>query len=277
MAGLLLVFVGVALIAQLAAIVLLRRHRAATDLSLADGHARLDRAVKDMRATQAELDSFAYTIAHDLRAPLRAIDGFSRALIEDFEGKLEPEAKRLLDIVRRNSIRMGALMDDLLAFSRLSRQPLDRRKVDPAAIVRRLLNDGTAAREGRDIAIAIGALPPVCEADPALLSRLYDALIDNAVKFTAQTAAARIEIASRVENGRTIYFVADNGVGFDMQYAGKLFGLFQRLHRAEDYEGTGVGLALAQRIVHRHGGAIWAEASLGAGATFSFTLGREAP
>jgi light-regulated signal transduction histidine kinase (bacteriophytochrome) len=276
MADLSLLLVGFALTAQLAALFLVRRHRTAADVALADSHAQLDRAVKDMRATQAELDSFAYTLAHDLRAPLRAIDGFSRALIEDFEGKLEPEAKRLLDTVRRNSVRVGALMDDLLAFSRLSRQPLDRRRVDPAAIVRRLLNDGTAAREGRDIAIAIGALP-VCEADPALLTRLYDELVDNAVKFTRKSAAARIAIASRIENGRTIYFVADNGVGFEMEYAGKLFGVFQRLHRAEDYEGTGVGLAVAQRIVHRHGGEIWAIASPDAGATFSFTLAPDTP
>jgi light-regulated signal transduction histidine kinase (bacteriophytochrome) len=275
MAGLSLVLVGIALMAQLTAILLVGRHRAAARLALADSDARLDRAVKDMRAAHAELDSFAYTVAHDLRAPLRAIDGFSRALIEDFPDKLEPEAKRLLDIVRRNSVRMGVLMDDLLAFSRLSRQPLDRRKVDPAAIVRRLLNDGTAARQGREIAIATGALP-ICDADPALLTRLYHELIDNAVKFTRTAAAARIEIASRVEAGRTIYFVADNGAGFDMDYAGKLFGTFQRLHRAEDYEGTGVGLAVAQRIVHRHGGEIWAIASRDAGATFSFTLERDA-
>ncbi|HEX4111629.1 MAG TPA: ATP-binding protein [Stellaceae bacterium] len=275
MAGLSLVLVGIALMAQLTAILLVGRHRAAARLALADSDARLDRAVKDMRAAHAELDSFAYTVAHDLRAPLRAIDGFSRALIEDFPDKLEPEAKRLLDIVRRNSVRMGVLMDDLLTFSRLSRQPLDRRKVDPGAIVRRLLNDGTAARQGREIAIAIGALP-ICDADPALLTRLYHELIDNAVKFTRTAAAARIEIASRVEAGRTIYFVADNGAGFDMDYAGKLFGTFQRLHRAEDYEGTGVGLAVAQRIVHRHGGEIWAIASRDAGATFSFTLERDA-
>jgi light-regulated signal transduction histidine kinase (bacteriophytochrome) len=248
------------------------RDRRQTRSVMVDFNRMLDQAVKDMRAAHAELDSFAYSVAHDLRAPLRAIDGFSRVLVEDCEGKLEPEAKRLLEIVRRNSVSMGALMDDLLAFSRLSRQPLDRRKVDPAAIVRRLLNDRAAAREGREIAIGIGALP-VCDADPALLTRLYDELIDNAVKFTRNAAAARIEIASRFENGRAVYFVADNGVGFDMEYAAKLFGVFQRLHRSEDYEGTGVGLAVAQRIVHRHGGEIWADAAPEAGATFSFTLG----
>jgi len=174
--------------------------------------------------------------------------------------------------VQRNSVRMGALMDDLLAYSRLSRQPLEIRRVEPAAIVCRVVADGAAARAGRDVAIEIGSLPP-CAADGALLTRLYAELIDNAVKFTAKTEAARIEIASRVEGGRTVYFVADNGVGFDIAYAAKLFGVFQRLHRAEEYEGTGVGLALAQRIVHRHGGEIWARAAPNQGATFSFTLG----
>jgi light-regulated signal transduction histidine kinase (bacteriophytochrome) len=271
-----LLVAGIVLATFLAAFFLLLRDRQTARLALADSSARLDRAEKDMRAATAELESFSYTVAHDLRAPLRAIDGFSRALIDDFADKLEPEAARLLGVVRRNSVRMGTLMDDLLAFSRLSRQPLDKHRVDPAAIVRRLLDDGSAARAGRDIAIAVGALPP-CEADPTLLTRLYAELIDNAIKFTAKTEPARIEIGSGVEDGRTVYTVADNGVGFDMEYAGKLFGVFQRLHRAEDYEGTGVGLAIAQRIVHRHGGEIWAKAGLNDGARFCFTLGARAP
>jgi len=250
-----------------------RRHAAAMHDDL---HRRLDQAAKDIGAAHAELDAFAYTVAHDLRAPLRAIDGFSRALIEDFPHGLEPEAARLLGTVRRNAVRMGVLMDGLLAYSRLSRQPLATRAADPAAIVRRLLDDGAAARAGRDLAITIGALP-ACVADPGLLTRLYAALIDNSVKFTRETPAARIEIGSRIENGLTVYFVADNGAGFDMAYAGKLFGVFQRLHRAEDYDGTGIGLATAQRIVHRHGGEIWATAQPNAGATFCFTLGEPAP
>lgn len=242
----------------------------------AETETRLDQAMKEMRAAQAELDSFAYAVAHDLRAPLRAIDGFSRALIEDFADTLQPEAARLLGIVRRNSVRMGRLMDDLLAFSRLSRQPLEKRRIDPAAIVRRIVDDGSAAWANRDVAIELGPMP-ACTADPTLVTRLYASLIDNALKFTSAAAKTRIGIGHRVEDGRAAYFVADNGVGFDMAHAGKLFGVFQRLHRAEDFDGTGVGLATAQRIVHRHGGEIWAKASPGAGATFFFTLGEPAP
>jgi light-regulated signal transduction histidine kinase (bacteriophytochrome) len=265
-------FAGVGFVAVLAAMLLLSRDRQAVRLALADSNARLDRSEKDKCAAAAELESFSYTVAHDLRAPLRAIDGFSRALIEEFSDKLEPEAARLLGIVRRNSLRMGTLMDDLLAFSRLSRQPLVKHRVDPAAIVRRLLDDSGAARAGRDVAIEIGMLPP-CEADPTLLTRVYAELIDNAMKFTAKADGARVEIGSRVEGGRAVYVVADNGVGFDMAYASKLFGVFQRLHRAEDFDGTGVGLAIAQRIVHRHGGEMWAEAAPDRGAAFFFTLG----
>lgn len=266
---------AIAAVALVAAILLLSRDRREARLALADSRARLDQALTEARAATAELESFSYTVAHDLRAPLRAIDGFSRALIEDFADKLEPEAARLLGVVRRNSVRMGRLMDDLLAFSRLSRQSLEKRRVEPAAIVRGILADGDAKWANRDVAVEVGALP-ACDADPALLTRVYANLIDNAMKFTASTGKPRVEIGSRDEDGRTVYFVADNGVGFDMAHAGKLFGVFQRLHRAEDFDGTGVGLAVAQRIVHRHGGAIWAKAAPGAGASFFFTLGAAA-
>ena len=255
---------------------LLERQRRQWRGALAASDARLDQALRDMRAASAELDSFSYTVAHDLRAPLRAIDGFSRALIEDFGGKLEPEAARLLDTVRRNAVRMGALMDDLLGFSRLLRQPLAKSRIEPAAIVRRLIEDGAGIRRDRDISFDIGALP-ACDADPTLATRLFAELIGNAVKFTARTEGARIAIGSREENGRVVYVVADNGAGFDMAFAGKLFGVFQRLHRDEDFDGNGVGLAIAQRIVHRHGGEIWVEAAPGRGATFSFTLSGRAP
>jgi light-regulated signal transduction histidine kinase (bacteriophytochrome) len=275
-ASLSLVCAGVALIALVAALLLSSRDREMRRLALADHDARLNRAVKEMHAANAELESFSYTVAHDLRAPLRAIDGFSRALIEDFADKLEPEAARLLGVVRRNCLRMGTLMDDLLAFSRLSRQPLNRGRVEPADIVRRLLDEYGAAHANRDVAITVGALPP-CNADPTLLARLYAELIDNAMKFTTSIERARIEIGSRVEDGRNVYLVADNGIGFDMKYAGKLFGVFQRLHRAEDCDGTGVGLAIAQRIVHRHGGEIRADAAPDRGATFLFTLGDGMP
>lgn len=263
-----------AMLTMAAALRALSRDRREARTALADSHARLDHANAEMRATAAEFDGFAYSVAHDLRAPLRAIDGFSRALLEDFAGKLEPEAARLLGIVRRNSLRMGTLMDDLLAYSRLSRQPLEKRRIEPAAIVRRILSDDAAKWANRAVAIEIGALP-ACNADPNLLHRLFFALIDNAMKFTAKAENPRIEFGCQTADDCIVYFVADNGVGFDMAHATKLFGLFQRLHRFEDYDGTGTGLAVAQRIVHRHGGAIWAKAEPGAGATFLFTLGNK--
>ncbi len=241
-------------------------------LALESGNAELARSAEELRLANAELEAFAYTVAHDLRAPLRAIDGFSRVLMEDHAGTLEAEAARLLGVVRRNTVRMGNLMDDLLAFSRLSRRPINKRAVAPAAIVTRVLDDGAREREGRDLEIAIGDLPE-CQADFALLTQVYANLIGNAVKYSSKKAAARIDIGSRQEAGKTVYFVADNGAGFDMAHAAKLFGVFQRLHRADEYDGTGVGLAIVQRILHRHGGAIWAEARVGEGATFFFTLG----
>lgn len=261
-----------ALLVMGGAICAVSRDRRQARLALTDTHARLDRSLADTRAIAAEFDAFAYSVAHDLRAPLRAIDGFSRALMEDFADKLEPEAARLLDIVRRNSLRLGALMDDLLAYSRLSRQPMEKRRIEPTAVVRRILSDGGAKWANRAVAIEIDTLPS-CEADPKLLHRLYAALIDNAMKFTSEADRPRVTIGRLEGDGPVTYFVADNGVGFDMAHAGKLFGLFHRLHRAEDYDGTGTGLALAQRIVHRHGGTIWAKAEPGAGATFFFTLG----
>lgn len=266
---------AIAATALVAAILLLNRDRRDARAALAESRARLDQAVKEARAAAAELDSFSYTVAHDFRAPLRAIDGFSRALIEDFADKLEPEAARLLGVVRRNSLRMGRLMDDLLGFSRLLRQPLEKHRIEPAAIVRGILADSNAKWANRDVGIELGALPPV-DADPALLTQLYSNLIDNAMKFTAHADNPRIEIGSAAEDGRTVYFIADNGAGFDMAHAGKLFGVFQRLHRAEDFDGNGVGLAVAQRIVHRHGGAIWAKVAPGEGASFFFTLGAAA-
>ena len=246
--------------------------RLAVGLALQRSNSELAKAAAELRAANAELESFAYTVAHDLRAPLRAIDGFSRGLVEDYARSLDPEAARLLGVVRRNAIRMGTLMDDLLAFSRLSRQPLSKHTVDPRTIVQRVLDEGARERDGRALEIAVGALPP-CQADPRLLTQVYANLIGNAVKYTRKAAPARIVIGSREDAGRTVYFVADNGAGFDMAYAAKLFGVFQRLHRAEEFEGTGVGLAIVQRVVHRHGGTVWAEARPNAGATFFFTLG----
>ncbi|HKA55667.1 MAG TPA: ATP-binding protein [Candidatus Binatia bacterium] len=224
-----------------------------------------------LEAANKELEAFSYSVSHDLRAPLRAVDGFSRILLEEYASHLVPTAQRYLQLVRGNVRQMGQLIDDLLAFSRLSRQPLRKQTVAPAALVRRVLADLHAEQAGRRVEIVMGELPP-CQADPALLRQVLVNLLANALKFTRRQGRARIEIGCQKSDGKWVYFVKDNGVGFDMRYAHKLFGVFQRLHRAEEYEGTGVGLAIVQRILHRHGGRAWAEAAVDRGATFYFTL-----
>ena len=224
-----------------------------------------------LEAANKELDAFSYSVAHDLRAPLRAIDGFSRILLEEHAPTLAPEAQHHLNVVRRNSQRMGLLIDDLLAFSRLSRQPLNRQPVRPADLARQCVDELRAEQQGRRVEIAIGNLP-ACQADPVLLKQVWINLLANALKYTRKQEVAVIEVGSREQASACVYFVKDNGVGFDMQYADKLFGVFQRLHRPEDYEGTGVGLAIVQRIIHRHGGRVWAEAAVNQGATFYFTF-----
>jgi light-regulated signal transduction histidine kinase (bacteriophytochrome) len=219
-----------------------------------------------------------------LRAPLRAIDGFSRIVLEDYAAPLPDEAKTYLKLVRDNTRQMAQLVDDLLAFSRLGRLALTKQTVDPGRIVRRCLAEMQKEQEGRQLEIVIGDLPS-CEADPTLLKQVWTNLLSNALKYTRKREAALIEIGCRSEprpltNGsrstgpgtETVYFVKDNGAGFDMKYAHKLFGVFQRLHRAADYDGTGLGLAIVQRIINRHGGRVWGEAQLDQGATFSFAL-----
>ena len=225
-----------------------------------------------LKAANNELESFSYSVAHDLRAPLRAMDGFSRLVVEDFAPLLPDEAQRYLHLVRENAQQMGHLIDDLLTFARLSRQPVNRQPVHTADLVEQVVKDLQHDREGRAVHIAINDLP-VCQADPALLRQVFANLLSNALKFTRTREEARIEVRSQTDDGEPVYVVKDNGVGFDMQYMGKLFGVFQRLHRAEEYEGTGVGLAIVQRIIHRHGGRIWAEAEVDKGAAFYFTLG----
>ena len=239
-----------------------------------------------LEAANKELDSFSYSVSHDLRAPLRAIDGFTRILLADYGGSLAEEGKAYLQKVCDNTKQMGQLVDDLLAFARLGRQPLTKHVVDQDKIVRRCLEETLKEQQGRQVEIVVGDLP-ACHADPALLKQVWTNLIDNAFKYTRKREKPRIEIGCRTEprlaaNGQApspsnaspemVYFIKDNGAGFDMKYVRKLFGVFQRLHRATDYEGTGVGLANVQRIVQRHGGRIWGEGILNEGATFSFTL-----
>ncbi len=219
----------------------------------------------------AQLEAFSYSVSHDLRAPLRAMVGFSKILMEQHADMLSPKTEHYLKRIEANVLKMGDLMDDLLRFSRLSRKELKRRTVEPVRIVREVLKDLDSMQEGRRVEIDIADLPR-CQADPALLKQVYANLLGNALKYTRRREDARITVGASVEDGQPVYFVSDNGVGFDMQYADKLFGVFQRLHRSEDYEGTGVGLALVQNIIQRHGGRIWADARPDEGATFYFTL-----
>ncbi|MCX6936735.1 MAG: PAS domain S-box protein [Verrucomicrobia bacterium] len=232
-------------------------------------HRVLERTA-ELEAANKELEAFSYTVSHDLRAPLRAIDGFSRIALDRPDTELSNAARQALHSVRDGAQQMGRLIDDLLAFSHMSRQVVRKRRVSPGTLVRECLETLRPETTGRRVEISTGELPG-CEADEALLKLVWMNLLSNALKYTRPRDPAQIEIGCR-NDGEQVYFVRDNGVGFNMAYADKLFGVFQRLHRAEDFEGTGVGLATAQRIIHRHGGRIWAEAEVDQGATFFFTL-----
>jgi len=239
--------------------------------SLAEKDARLRADAAELEAANQELEAFSYSVSHDLRAPLRAVDGFSRILLEEHGAALDGDAHRYLEMVRESTQQMGHLIDDLLAFSRLGRQELARRSIQPATLARQALGLLDGDRAGRSVEIEIDDMPPA-NADPNLVRQIYVNLLSNALKFTQKRERARIHVGAKTDNDEPVYFVADNGVGFNMEYVGKLFGVFQRLHRSEDYEGTGVGLAIVQRIVHRHGGRAWAEGAVDRGATLYFTL-----
>jgi PAS domain S-box-containing protein len=232
---------------------------------------RVTERTAQLEAANKELEAFSYSVSHDLRAPLRTVDGFSQAVLEDFGPQLPEAGRRYLQTIRAGAQRMGELIDDLLTFSRLGRQPLNKGTVDTGRLVRDIIEDLCRQEPGRHLDVRISDLP-ACQGDPALLKQVWVNLLSNAFKYTRKRAPAVVEIGCARDNGETVYFVRDNGSGFDMQYADKLFGVFQRLHRAEDFEGTGVGLAIVQRVVHRHGGRVWAEAEVDRGATFYFTL-----
>ena len=238
---------------------------------VAEANRHLAQLAARLETSNQELESFSYSVSHDLRAPLRVIDGFSLALLEDHGKSLPPEGQDLLSRMRQQAQRMAQLIDDLLEFSRLGRKPLDVASVDLAALARTVVQDLGQANTDRKLDVTVGELPPAM-GDRALLRQVLTNLIGNAFKFTRQRPDAQVEIGWRDDDGECVYYVKDNGAGFDMRYASKLFGVFQRLHPAADFEGTGVGLALVQRIIHRHGGRIWGEGRVNEGATFSFTL-----
>jgi len=230
---------------------------------------RVRERTAELEAANRELEAFSYSVSHDLREPLRAINGFSRAVVEDFGAELPPAAQRQLEAIRSGALRMGRLIDDLLAFSRLSRQPLKRRPTDVAGVVNDCLRELETAKG--TTTVRVGEILP-SEVDAALAKQVFFNLLSNAFKYSRPRPSPTVEIDSRSENGRVVYSVRDNGVGFDMKFASKLFQVFQRLHAKEDFEGTGVGLAIVHRIVSRHGGTVWVDAAVDRGATFSFTL-----
>jgi PAS domain S-box-containing protein len=252
-----------------------RRHAEEKVLQL---NAELERRVTErtaqLEAANTELEAFSYSVSHDLRAPLRAMDGFSRAVMEDYGRDLPEKGQRYLRTIRQAAQKMGSLIDDLLTFSRMSRQPLSRKKIDTSKLVQSALEELPVIHEQSGVKFQFGDLP-ACEGDPALLQQVWVNLLSNAVKYSAKRLPTEIEIGSFARNGETVYFVRDHGIGFDMRHSGKLFGVFQRLHRAEDFDGTGVGLAIVQRVIQRHHGRVWAEAEVDVGAVFYFTLWSE--
>ena len=239
-----------------------------------------------LETANKELEAFSYSVSHDLRAPLRHIGGFSKMLVEEFGSTLDPTAQHYLDRIQSGTQKMGMLVDELLSLARVGRQALNRQPARLNAIVAEVIAILQPEREGRSVEWVVADLP-VVECDPVLVKQVFQNLLANALKFTrprvgtdgsaqaetpAPTPCAVIEVGHKEDEGQLVIMVRDNGVGFNMKYVDKLFGVFQRLHRAEDFEGTGIGLATVQRIVQKHGGRVWADAELGKGATFYFTL-----
>ena len=234
-------------------------------------NAQLAEQITQLKASNHELEAFSYSVSHDLRAPLRSMDGFSKILAEEYGNTLPEEARHYLMRVRDGAQKMDHLVSALLGLSRVGRQTMAAQTVEPRPLVEEVLQELTEEQNGRRVEYTIQPLPP-CWADKVLLKQVYQNLISNALKFTRTQEIARITIGCRSENGQDTYFVQDNGVGFDMKYSGKLFGAFQRLHRAEEFSGTGVGLATMKRIVLRHGGNVSVESAVNQGTTICFTL-----
>jgi light-regulated signal transduction histidine kinase (bacteriophytochrome) len=236
--------------------------------------AQLSKANEDLQFANNELEAFAYSVSHDLRAPVRHIAGFAELLQKYADAVLDGKSRHYLSMILDSASRMGNLVDDLLAFSRIGRAETRKTSVDLAELVEGVVSEIAPDTQGRNVTWRIAPLP-ACYGDPAMLRLVFANLVSNAVKFTRTRPQAEIEIGSRNHTPcEIVVFVKDNGVGFDMKYKDKLFGVFQRLHSQEAFEGTGIGLATVQRIVHRHGGRVWAEASVNDGATFYVALPR---
>ena len=232
---------------------------------------KLGDLARRLQASYKELESFSYSVSHDLRAPLRAIDGFSLALVEDYGNQLDDTAHDYLRRVRNGAQRMGMLIDDMLQLSRVNRRELVIEEIDLGAIARSVMDELQSVEPERQVELILDQDLHV-QGDPRLLRVVMDNLLGNAWKYTSKITDACIEFGLTNKDGKLIYYVRDNGVGFKMEYADKLFGAFQRLHTNDDFEGTGIGLATVARIIRRHGGQVWAESEVGKGATFYFTL-----
>ena len=240
---------------------------------LAQSNRKLVAANEKLQAINEELGTFSYSVSHDLRTPLRAIDGFTRKLMEDHASKLDQEGLRVLNIVLLNTVKMSRLIDDILAFSRLGRLELHPAEVDMEAIAFESYKALEQTVGGRAVEFKIGALPKA-RVDAGMIRQVFANLLDNAIKYSAKKPNTMIEIEGHIDADEAIYVVRDNGAGFDMRYVGKLFGVFQRLHGPSEFSGTGIGLSIVKRIITRHGGRVWAEATPNEGASFYFALPR---
>jgi light-regulated signal transduction histidine kinase (bacteriophytochrome) len=274
--GVLLYGTGTAVLLLVAAMAVLLRQMGRNErlrASLEQAHRLEAERAAELERSNRELEAFSYTISHDLRAPLRHLDGYARILQEDAGEQLAPELRAYLDTISDSSRRMGMLIDDLLAFSRLGRKPVTRTHVDIADLTRRAYDEVGGSRA--PASFDVGELPDA-HADPVLLRQAWVNLLSNALKYSAPKGAqARIEVTGERRGPVNVYRFSDNGVGFDMRYADKLFGVFQRMHSQEEFEGTGVGLAIVRQIVERHGGRVHADAEPGRGATFTLELPAE--
>ena len=237
--------------------------------------AELEEVNEELRAAYQDMESFGYSASHDLRSPLIVIEGFSRILMEDYGDKLDDNGRQLVTVVRENTRKMAQLIDDLLAFARISTKELRKAEIDMKDLSERTFEELNPHEAGRKIRLKVGEMPP-SPGDVPMIRQVFVNLFSNALKFTTGRAEAVIEVGgNRGENGN-VYYVKDNGAGFDMKYADKVFGLFQRAHSNKEYKGTGVGLAIVKRIIEKHGGRVWAEGDTGGGATFYFSLPGEA-
>jgi two-component system, sensor histidine kinase and response regulator len=263
------VFIELAIMRQALEAEIAERKRAAREIELLN--ASLNARAAQLEAANKELESFTYSVSHDLRSPLRAIDGFAHILEEDHAGKLDDEGRRVIQVIRDGAAKMGNLIDDLLAFSRFNRTPVSIVDIDMEALAKSAFGEVVHHSAARAPELRLSSLPRA-QGEPALIRQVWLNLLSNAVKYTSKRADAVVEVSGYTEGADRIYCIKDNGAGFDMRHYKRLFGIFQRLHSPEQYSGTGVGLAIVERVVSRHGGRVWAEGKVNEGAMFCFSL-----